>query len=572
MKRVKNGPVGPRQTLRRVKKLVEQTMAEIGMEANDKFNQEIASQTPRPTVRPGAHLPFPEVVNNVIEMCGTGVNEELSGLESTSQWPQNTACSQPENVSEVDANATCLTENESGSSYANSPFAFIPSMSQHMPSVCPSTEKGHPKDSDLLSALRDWTVQNNVPLLHVTKLLKILKPYHPDIPQDARTLLQTPRKTIISEIGNGRFCYIGLEKGLRSKFLKYGPLDADRITILCNIDGTPISNSSAQQIWPILCVAEELDSVPFAVAVYWGMNKPCSLHDYLKDFIAEIEQLIHSGFSWLGKVFSVTLRAFICDAPARAYLKCIKGHTGYFACEKCTTEGTYTNNRMTFPEQNAPLRKDEDFLSQNQSDHHIGVSPLTQLNFGLVTGFPLEYMHLVCLGVGKRILTSFMKGNFRVRLGTKDINRISTRLTGLAKMTPSEFSRHPRSLMEIGNWKATEFRQFVLYLGPVVLKDIVSQDVYNHFLALSMAITILCNKHLTHYRNYADQLLRTFVANCDYLYGEGFVVYNIHNLIHLAADAERHGVLDDFGAFKFETYLGQLKNLTFPKPAIATTL
>ncbi len=43
-----------------------------------------------------------------------------------------------------------------------------------------------------------------------------------------------------------------------------------------------------------------------------------------------------------------------------------------------------------------------------------------------------------------------------------------------------------------------------------------------------------------------------FVEYYDCLYGDGFVVYNIHNLIHLAADAERYGVLD-LGAFKFET-------------------
>lgn len=39
------------------------------------------------------------------------------------------------------------------------------------------------------------------------------------------------------------------------------------------------------------------------------------------------------------------------------------------------------------------------------------------------------------------------------------------------------------------------------------------------------------------------------------------VSYNIHNLIHLTADAEIFGVLNNFSAFQFENYLQQLKKL-----------
>ena len=56
---------------------------------------------------------------------------------------------------------------------------------------------------------------------------------------------------------------------------------------------------------------------------------------------------------------------------------------------------------------------------------------------------------------------------------------------------PSEFSRQPRSLKDLDRWKATEFRQFLLYTGPIVLQDIISDNAYEHFLALSMTLTIL---------------------------------------------------------------------------------
>ena len=49
---------------------------------------------------------------------------------------------------------------------------------------------------------------------------------------------------------------------------------------------------------------------------------------------------------------------------------------------------------------------------------------------------------------------------------------------------PSEFARQPRRLQELDRCKATEFRQFLLYTGHVVLKGIVSKELFQHFLTL----------------------------------------------------------------------------------------
>ena len=79
--------------------------------------------------------------------------------------------------------------------------------------------------------------------------------------------------------------------------------------------------------------------------------------------------------------------AFICDAPARAYLKCVKGHTGYYGCERCTVKGVHENRRVTFPELSAELRTDEKFRDQRYEELQVGVSPLNELGVGLVTSF-----------------------------------------------------------------------------------------------------------------------------------------------------------------------------------------
>lgn len=41
------------------------------------------------------------------------------------------------------------------------------------------------------------------------------------------------------------------------------------------------------------------------------------------------------------KIFEIRIDKFILDAPARAFLKCIIGHSGYFSYERCEEDGEY---------------------------------------------------------------------------------------------------------------------------------------------------------------------------------------------------------------------------------------
>lgn len=76
---------------------------------------------------------------------------------------------------------------------------------------------------------------------------------------------------------------------------------------------------------------------------------------------------------------------------------------------------------------------------------------------------------------------------------------------------PSDFVRKTREIKEVGRWKATELRFFLLYIGPIVLKDIVSKDIYANFMALHTSMVILLSPNLQSYVNYAKDLLDNFV-------------------------------------------------------------
>lgn len=217
---------------------------------------------------------------------------------------------------------------------------------------------------------------------------------------------------------------------------------------------------------------------------------------------------------------------------------------------------------MTFPELDSTLRTDQSVREKRDEGFHRADcnTPLAMLDMGLVSNVPLDYMHLVCLGVFKRMLNFWTKGRKDLRMTDHNIEYVNSELMNLKKYIPKEFSRLPRSLKDVDRFKATEYRQLLLYTGPMIFKNKINNNMYLHFLTLHCAIRILCCNHLLEkYLNYAKDLLHYFVKNFSVIYGPEFITHNVHNLIHLADDCKIHGPLDTFSAFKYENFLYKLK-------------
>lgn len=152
------------------------------------------------------------------------------------------------------------------------------------------------------------------------------------------------------------------------------------------------------------------------------------------------------GINVDGKIVQVALNALICDAPAKAFVTCTKGHTGHFACPKCIQEGEYINNRMTFPETQANLRFDTSFRQRFQPEHHNGYSCLEELFVDVIYQVPIDYMHCVCLGIVRRLVWFWVKGKRNVRLDDDRNQTLSQTLINMKQFIPCEFARKPRSV------------------------------------------------------------------------------------------------------------------------------
>ena len=79
----------------------------------------------------------------------------------------------------------------------------------------------------------------------------------------------------------------------------------------------------------------------------------------------------------------------------------IKGRIVYDRIEESTLRSNDTFMSMAYAE------KDEMGMS-----HQLAPSPIKILNINMINGFNLDYMHMVCLGVVRRMLYYF-KGHFK---------------------------------------------------------------------------------------------------------------------------------------------------------------
>lgn len=425
-------------------------------------------------------------------------------------------------------------------------------------------------------ALRKWALESQTPHVHLDVLLKLLHFFYDStLPLCSKTFLNISkvtfniRKFIDSQGKPFEFIYLSISEGL--KFCVNPKNHPDkRIRLQTNIDGLPLYKSSAKNFWLILNkVFHDPDIYePFPVAIYSGDGKPDDLNIFLDEFIAEINYLLEHGIVIDNQHFEVELQCFICDTPARALLKKSKGHGGYFACERCSTRGepvkVKKGEKIVFPNLSAP-RTDESFRRKMQKGHHIGTTPLLNIRpkIDMIFHFVLDWMHLICLRVMKKLLNQWLHGPPEMRLGPTGKRILSARMESLSNQIPLEFNRKPRSTNIFARWKATEFRLFVLYIGPVVLKGIILDRFYKHFLLLHVACRILCSSDTAiRLNNTARFLLTRFFANVTLLYGKTICTYNMHNIPHFSEDVLKMGCnLNLISDFSFENYLGKIKRL-----------
>ncbi|XP_026668218.1 LOW QUALITY PROTEIN: uncharacterized protein LOC113464164, partial [Ceratina calcarata] len=295
----------------------------------------------------------------------------------------------------------------------------------------------------------------------------------------------TPRGSIVtSVVAPGEYIHFDLRSQILKELLNscYMTSDLSDLQLDIHTDRCALDKSGCIHVWPIQCrIANLPNSKPIVVSVYKGKQKPSDSNIFFKKLITDIGCLISSGgITFNSSTVPITVRNFIADAPARAFVLNHAGHESFKPCSKCTIRSVKADGRTAFTGVDHSLRTDDEYVRCADEQHHKGVSPLSLIPMGLVSQVPFEYMHIVCRGDMKKLFSAWVHGKYTrsTKLSRRQIELMSSRMHILCKYCPSDFARRPRPIQVYLKYKATEFRQFLLYTGPVVTFGVLNEEVH----------------------------------------------------------------------------------------------
>lgn len=182
--------------------------------------------------------------------------------------------------------------------------------------------------------------------------------------------------------------------------------------------------------------------------------------------------------------------------------------------------------------------------------------------FNIISSFVPDYMHCLLLGVTKTITNAWFDPSNNEEawyIGTQ-VQDIDIKLEGMKP--PSEITRTPKSVKERQYWKATEWKNYLLYYSLLCLINNMPLKYVKHWFLLVYSMQIfLGDKILPEQFKKAKAALEKFVFQINDLYGIQFFKFNVHLLLHIPTSVKQYGALWATSAFPYEHYNGILAKL-----------
>ncbi|BHF74046.1 hypothetical protein SprV_0401713000 [Sparganum proliferum] len=206
----------------------------------------------------------------------------------------------------------------------------------------------------LTTDLREFCLRAKLSLTTAKDLFQVLRHYHPELPNDPRTLLQTPQTCVSKSMKRGKYVHLGLERGLLNELRLRTLTGIPEVHVQLHIDGMKVFKASAQCLWPILArINHPVVGQPFVVGVFCGFGKPEPLEDVMGDCVSELKGLLTTGLRdpRTESVIKVDLLNVICDTPPRCYVRQVKAHNGYYGCDRHIRKLTSDSDNEDSPNQ-----------------------------------------------------------------------------------------------------------------------------------------------------------------------------------------------------------------------------
>lgn len=392
--------------------------------------------------------------------------------------------------------------------------------------------------------MRWWITTTGAKLKASNLLLKYLKhKFDVDIPADYRTLLGTPVTPVPKYKQLGAYVHLGVRRALQHLLTDAGQISSLEVMMQFFVDGLKISRSTKDEAWIIMMNIRKVTKhrlTPKVIGVHYDIAKPKNFNEFLWPFVMELIDILQNEFVFDGKLLQLKILNFVLDAPARTSCKAIKHINGYNGCDYCLAEGDSIDHRMAFLNHDAVLRNDADYRARKYDDYHKMESVLELLPIDMINSFPPDYLHCSLLGIMNWVL-GYIRDTPKV-LSTQDHIKIEERIERFRRTQPLEFQRNLRSFIDhLGNMKGTEFRQHLLFIFPLLLDGIVSEEIIGNFLKLHIACIIFTHRRFQCFYLEADKLARMFLLEFAEIYHPRHVVYVFHALCHMKKFVDMYG-------------------------------
>ncbi|XP_069102496.1 uncharacterized protein [Argopecten irradians] len=330
------------------------------------------------------------------------------------------------------------------------------------------------------------------------------------------------------------------------------------------------------------------------MGLWYGNEKP-DMKLFLGSMLTEMKDLF-KGETVQVNNNAVNLRAIIlstvADAPARCMMLDFVQFNGNFGCPCCYTKGetfyiSEKGNSHIYPYDltedhiangHATIRTDEETLTfarnvekkfiegkRREPEPEKGVKGISMLSvfptFSLIRGTTIDYMHCVLLGIMKMMIGLWINQDHRQEAWSirASIDSINERIRCVRP--PHLISRMPQNIDDYGDWKASEFRTFLLFYSVPVLNDILPTDYFSHYVNLVVGVYHLLKVSISGEDILsAKRSLQRFVGGVEKLYGERYSTFNVHSLLHLTQKIEDLGPLWAHSCFFYEGLNGDLRN------------
>jgi len=341
------------------------------------------------------------------------------------------------------------------------------------------------------------------------------------------------------------------------------------ITIQWNTDGVQLFNSSSCSLWPILVTINELPyrirKQQMLLTGLWFDSNKVPMNVFLQPFVEELIDLHFNGFESttfthkepiLIKVHTLVAPV---DSVARPAIQCMKQFNGKYGCSYCYHKGkqicvgqnrrkrVYCGNIRSLRKQSHYEYHAEKSQQKNKSIKGVKRPSIIALIplFNIISSFPPDYLHSLAEGVIKQFLIAWFDSSNHEKEWClrKHEAQLDERLMS---MKPTfEITRIPRSITQLKLWKASEYKNFALYYSLISLKGLMPKKYVQHWLLLVysmhvfLSIKILSENFIT-----ATFALRKFVFDTEKLYGQIFMNYNVHLMLHIpeASRTKHHNI------------------------------